>query len=191
MKILIFIEGTILMYLSGKNVSREERVRQSGAEGIQREERKIAYETNSTLPAVKKGSVYDFESYIPIGNAARKIIAWEKQGATICYLTSRRVKSEIDAIQGVLRKYNFPNSFNLYYRQQGEDYKDVAEKVLPDILIEDDCESIGGEAEMTYPHIKDEIKAKIKSIPVKEFGSIDHLPDNIIDLSIIQARSEI
>lgn len=179
MKILIFTEGTILMHSSGKDVSREERVKQSQAEGIQREERKIAYETNSPLPAVKNGSVCDLASYIPIGNAVKKIIFWEKQGAAICYLTSRRIKSEIDTIQSVLRKYNFPNSSDLHYRQQGEDYKDVAQKVLPDVLIEDDCESIGGEPEMTYPHIKPEIKVKIKSLPVKEFGGIDHLPDNI------------
>lgn len=47
--------------------------------------------------------------------------------------------------------------------------------MIPDILIEDDCESIGGEKEMVYPHIKDELKSKIKSIVVKEFEGIDHL----------------
>lgn len=47
------------------------------------------------------------------------------------------------------------------------------------VLIEDDCESIGGGPEMTYPHIRPEIKSQIKSIPVKEFGGIDHLPDEL------------
>ena len=182
MKILVFTEGTILMSLSAKNVSRKVRVEQSRVAGIQREERKIAYKTNFPLPAVKKGSVYDFKSHIPIGNSVEKIISWEKQGATICYLTSRRIKSEIKTIQSILRKYHFPNSANLFYRQQGEDYKDVAEKVLPDILIEDDCESIGGKAEMTYPHIRKNLKPKIKSIVVKEFGGIDHLPDSLEEL---------
>jgi hypothetical protein len=32
---------------------------------------------------------------------------------------------------------------------------------------------------MTYPHLKPELKAKIKSIVVKEFGGIDHPPDDI------------
>ena len=50
-------------------------------------------------------------------------------------------------------------------------------KVMPDILIENDCESIGGKAEITYPYIKSELKTKIKSIPVKEFEGIDLLPD--------------
>jgi len=53
---------------------------------------------------------------------------------------------------------------------------------MPDILIEDDCESIGGQAEMTYLHIKPEFKKLIKSIPVKEFGGINHLPDDIKEL---------
>lgn len=56
---------------------------------------------------------------------------------------------------------------------------DVAERVLPDILIEDDCESIGGEKEMTYPHIKPELKTRIKSIVIKEFCGLDHLPDEV------------
>ena len=50
---------------------------------------------------------------------------------------------------------------------------------MPDILIEDDCKSIGGEIEMTYPHINPQKKGKIKSIVVKEFSGIDNLPDSI------------
>lgn len=182
MKILIFTEGTILMHLSAKDVSREERVKQSKAEGIQGEERKIAYATDSPLPKVKKGSVYDHASYIPIGDAVDKIHTWKIQGADICYLTSRRMKNEIDTIREILKKYNFSDSVNLFYRQQGEEYKNVAERVLPDILIEDDCESIGGEIKMTYPHIRKDLKKKIKSVAVKEFGGIDHLPDSIEEL---------
>ena len=53
---------------------------------------------------------------------------------------------------------------------------------MPDILIEDDCESIGGKVEMTYTHIKPEVKRSIKSIPVKEFGGIDHLSDDLKQL---------
>lgn len=165
------------MHLSAKDVSRKERVKQSQAEGIQREERNIAFDTKAPLPKAKKGSAYDLVSYLPIGNAVEKIHGWKKQGADICYLTSRRIKNEIDVIRWVLKKYHFPDSANLFYRRQGEDYRDVAERVLPEVLIEDDCESIGGESEMTYPQIKPELKEKIKTIPVKEFGGIDHLPD--------------
>ena len=55
-------------------------------------------------------------------------------------------------------------------------------RTLTDILIEDDCESIGGEPEMTYSHIREDLKPKIKSIIVKEFQGIDHLPDSLTAL---------
>lgn len=32
---------------------------------------------------------------------------------------------------------------------------------------------------MTYPHIREDLKPKIKSIVVKEFQGIDHLPENL------------
>ena len=49
-------------------------------------------------------------------------------------------------------------------------------------MIEDDCESIGGEKEMTITFVKSEIKQKIKSIIIKEFNGIDHLPDNVEEI---------
>jgi len=80
-----------------------------------------------------------------------------------------------------LKKYNFPKG-QILYRRNNESYKDVAEKIAPDILIEDDCESISGVKEMTITFVKPEIKQKIKSIIVQEFGGINHLPDNIKNL---------
>ena len=76
-------------------------------------------------------------------------------------------------------KNDFPDFKNLYFRKQGEEYKDIAESLVPDVLIEDDCESIGGEKEMIYPHIKEELKPKIKSIIIKEFEGVDNFPSNI------------
>ena len=108
----------------------------------------------ATKPAKFDFLGQNFAKYEPTGNAVAKLTGWVKQGAQICYLTS----------------------------QNGEAYKDVAERVMPDILIEDDCESIGGEVEMTYPHIREDLKPKIKSIVVKEFQGIDHLPDLLAEL---------
>lgn len=181
MKILIFTEGTIIMHGNAKGVSREGAVEQSKLAGIQQEERTLSYDMKS-LKKAEPGSPYDFTSYIPVGHATEKLMRWKKQGAEIYYLTSRRIKKEVEAIRTVLEKYSFPDANNLYFRHQGEDYKDVAEKLMPDILVEDDCESIGGEIEMTYPHIRPGLKAKIKPIIVKEFGGIDYLPDNISQL---------
>lgn len=154
-KVLVFTEGTILMPSAGKDVSREKRVQQVKD---------------------KEKSIHDFKNYIPVGNAVQKVINWITNGAEIYYLTSRRTLDEITDIQNVLLDNGFPSG-TLLYRQNNEEYKDVAERLVPNVLIEDDCESIGGEVEMTYTNIKPEIKANIKHYPIKEFGGIDHLPD--------------
>lgn len=126
----------------------------------------------------KESSVYKYENYVPIGNAVDKLTKWEDQGADIVYLSSHESKTDIEKDKLVLKKYNFPDG-SIYYRKKGETYADVAEKVMPDILIEDDCESIGGKKDMTYTYIKPDVKKKIKLFEVKEFEGIDHLPDSL------------
>ena len=126
----------------------------------------------------KEASVKEYGSYIPIKNAVSKIKKWVDQGAEIVYLTSRRNLKEVGEIKEVLRRNMFLVG-TLEYRKGLEEYKDVAERVMPDILVEDDCESIGGEKEMTYPHIGESKRQRIRSVVVKEFGGIDELPDNI------------
>ncbi|MBI5135541.1 hypothetical protein HZA86_04910 [Candidatus Uhrbacteria bacterium] len=158
MKILIFTEGTILMPKNGVGHDRSTIVKQV----IEQE-----------------SSVKSYAEYVPIGDAIEKIKKWKEQGEEIVYLTSRRTDKEINDIRGVLQ--NFPTG-TLEFRKDAEEYKDVAERVIPEILIEDDCESIGGEKGMTITFVKPEMKQKIKSIIVKEFGGIDHLPDNVSDL---------
>lgn len=148
------------MHRNATGKTREERVRQS----MEREE-----------------SVLDYESYIPVGNALEKLNNWKRQGAEIIYLSSHESAVDVEKDKSVLKKYNFPDGMVLF-REGGELYKDIAEKVIPDILIEDDCESIGGEKEMTITYVKPEIRQGIKSIVVKEFQGIDHLPDDINSL---------
>ena len=129
-------------------------------------------------------SVHDYASYIPVGNVIEKLKSWKSQGAEILYLSSHESAEDIEKDKLVLEKYNFPKG-QVFYRQNGESYKDIAEKIIPDVLIEDDCESIGGEKEMTITFVKPEIKQKIKSIVVKEFGGIENLPDKLSDLAQI------
>jgi hypothetical protein len=160
MKIMVFLHGTTIMHGNAVGRPREERVKQV----IDGDE-----------------SLYDFAAYVPVENAAAKLKVWEKQGAEMLYLSSHKIIDNIVVDEAVLRRHCFPDG-QVLYRQNGEQYKDVAERVLPDILIEDDCESIGGEKEMAYPNINPEVKAKIKSIVVKEFGGIDHLPDDLNEL---------
>lgn len=156
MKILVFTEGTILMHPTCKGLSREERVRQSKN---------------------RVRSIHDYKNYIPVGNAVKKLNNWKDQETDIYYFTSRTKPEEVADIKYILEKYNFPDNQNLLFRKQGEKYKDVAENLMSDILVEDDCESIGVEPEMTYPHIREDLKKKIKSVVVKEFEGIDHLSD--------------
>lgn len=161
MKILVFLQGTVTVHENAKNLEREEIIKQV----IEGDE-----------------SVKNYRSYIPIGNAAKKLQNWRKQGAEICYLSALTQSKNARGDEIVLKRHGFPDG-KIYHRKSGEEYKDVVERIkpLPDILIEDDCESIGKE-EMTYPSLRPELKAKIKSIVVKEFIGIDHLPDKVSDL---------
>lgn len=164
MKILIFTEGTLIMHLSAKGYSREDIVKQ-----------------------VKNGtdsSIYNWRTYVPIGNSVEKLQKWKRQGAEILYLTSRVKPVEVEDIRSVLRKHGFPEG-QLLFRQKSEEYEDIAEKAMPDVLIEDDCESIGGIEKMIYTHIKGDLKKKIKSVVVKEFEGVDHLPDDLENLRLL------
>jgi hypothetical protein len=160
MRILVFTEGTIIMHRGGIDHTRKEIARQ-----VREKER----------------TIYDWASYVPVGNTVTKLRTWANQGADILYLTSRTKPDEVEIIKGVLKKHGFPVG-QLLFRREGQQYKDVAESVIPDVLVEDDCESIGGADEITITHVKPEIRKRIKSIPTKEFGGVDHLPDAIAAL---------
>ncbi|MDP2926719.1 MAG: hypothetical protein Q8N65_01100 [bacterium] len=171
MKILVFLQGTLIMHKSAVGKTREEIIEQVKAQ---------------------EESVRDFSSYVPIGNAVEKLNKWTEQGAEIFYLSAltEDKKARGDEIIGkeglkfdqeILDRYGFPAG-EIYHRQKGESYAQIAERIVPDVLIEDDCESIGGEKEMTITFVRPEIKQKIKSIVVKEFSGIDYLPDNLKDL---------
>lgn len=157
---MVFLHGTAIMHRGGLGKTPEER-------GKQVEE--------------NEKSVHEYKSYVPIEKANEKVKKWVDQGAEIIYLSSHQNEDDIRKDVKVLAKYNFPDALVLYRRAK-ETYADIAERVMPDVLIEDDCESIGGEAEMTYPHIDPRKKRLIKSIVVKEFSGIDNLPDDINEL---------
>jgi len=163
MKILIFTEGTILMHNSG----------------IVPNKGKVDWKKFSK----RDPSIHDYASYKPVKKAVEKIKKWKDQGAEILYLTSRTKPDEIQAIKNVLKKYDFPKG-KLLFCKKDEEYEKVVEKIIPDVLIEDDCESIGGTDELTITHVKPQIKTKIKSIVIPEFGGIDHLLNDIEKLKL-------
>ena len=160
MRILVFLHGTVLMHASAAGKNRRERVNQ-----------------------VRTGesSVKDFSRYLPIGNAPAKLGSWSKQGAEISYLSPHLTFDRVRMDQEVLKRCGFPRGAVLF-RQGHVTYAQVAESHVPDILIEDDCESIGGSSQMTFPNMADSAKRTLRHIVVKEFGGIDHLPDQLEEL---------
>ena len=173
MKIMVFLHGTLITHKNSAWKTRQEIIQQVNEQ---------------------EESVRDFENYIPVGNAPIKLQTWVSQGAEICYLSAltENKKARGDETVGkeglkadgiVLNRYGFPKG-EIYHRDSEESYKNVVARAtpLPDILIEDDCESNGGEPEMTYPSLSPELKTKIKSIVVSEFSGIDNLPDNLDEL---------
>jgi len=162
MNILVFLHGTTMMHKNAQGLARQEIVKQ-------------VMESDE--------SVNDYALYIPVGNAVKKLLEWKGQGARICYLSSHKNAKDVEKDKFVLKKYAFPDG-QIFYRRNREKYKDVVERIrpLPDVIVEDDCESIGGKVEMVYPNLKPELKNKIKSIVVKEFKGIDHIPDRIPEL---------
>ena len=124
--------------------------------------------------------LYNHKSYTPVGNAVNIINSWQQQGANIIYCTSRKKKQAVD-VANILREYSFLGCC-LVAREPKERYSDIVEALRPDILIEDDCKSIGGAWQMCIHKVKTEIKQQIKSIVVSEFQGIDHLPDDVNSL---------
>lgn len=112
-----------------------------------------------------------------VGSAARKLRVWDEHGATIAYLSSKRKTESLEKVRKALRDGGAPKG-ELFFRRDNEHYGQAAERALPDIIVEDDCKSIGGVAEMTYPKLSPELKARVSSVVVPEWGGIDHLPND-------------
>jgi hypothetical protein len=159
-RLLVFLHGTAIMHPGAVGRTREERVAQ-----------------------VRTGAdprLYDYAAYLPVGGVVAKLQRWWEQGAQIDYLSSHRKPDDVAKDVLVLQKYAFPPG-RVLARRPGESYGDVVGRELPDVLIEDDCESIGA-GEVTYPQVRPDLRPRIKSIVVPEFGGIDHLPDSVVAL---------
>jgi hypothetical protein len=156
LRIAVFLHGTTIMHRGGVGRTRDERVAQ-----------------------VRRGetSVPEFRSYVPIGDAAAKVRRWVAAGAEVVYLSSHRRPEDVAADEAVLRRHGFPSA-PVEYRAPGESYADVASRVSPAVIVEDNCESIGGNREMTYPALPERARERIASVVVREFQGIDHLPDD-------------
>lgn len=103
-------------------------------------------------------TLYSHSSYVPIGNAVELIKSWSKQEANIIYCTSRKKKAA-ENVANILRKYGFVGTF-LVVREPKESYADIVETLQPEILIEDDCKSIGGAWQMCIAKVSPQINRK-------------------------------
>ena len=155
LRILVFQHGTTIMHRTALGHSREERVEQV---------------------KLRDPSIKEYATYVPVGEAVAKLRRWEQQGAEILYLSSHRKPEDVARDAYVLERFGFPAG-EMLFRRDSESSADVARRAMPDVIIEDDCESIGGQVEMTYPHLQPEEQARIVGIVVREFEGIDHLPD--------------
>jgi hypothetical protein len=156
-RVLVFLHGTAIMHASAAGRPRAERVRQSSQRGP---------------------SVTDFASYVPTEAAVAKARAWQRGGADVCYLSSHRSAAAARVDRDVLDRHGFPAG-PVFFREPGESYADVARRAGADVLVEDDCESIGGSVEMTAPGLGDAVRC----IVVPEFGGLAHLPDDLAELA--------
>lgn len=117
--------------------------------------------------------LFSKKGYVPIGNAVKIINDLYNKGNEI-YLCSYVRKNRYKFIKSVADYYKI-NYTEILCRDKKERYSDLVEKVMPDILIEDDCKSIGGEKQCCITNVKENIKRNIKSIIVEEFKGIDNI----------------
>ena len=109
--------------------------------------------------------------YKPIGRAIEIVNGWQKQGYEI-YLCSYVCKRRYKYIKRIIDFYGMKYT-EILCREKGEQYREIVERIKPDILIEDDCKSIGGQKEWCITNVREEFKERIHSIIVPEFKGID------------------
>lgn len=117
--------------------------------------------------------LFSKKGYSPIGNAVNVINDLYEAGNEV-YLISYMKKKRYGYIKSIIDYYNIKYT-ELLCRDKKENYSDLVEKVRPDVLIEDDCKSIGGEKQWCITNVKEDIRDNIKSIIVDEFKGIDNI----------------
>jgi hypothetical protein len=162
---MVFLHGTSIMHASAAGRPRSARVDQV---------------------VNKDPAVLDYVSYVPTEGAIAKVMAWQRRGAEICYLSSHRTAGPASIDKSVLAAHGFPAG-DLYYRAHGETYADVVRRWSADVLVEDDCESIGGRARTAAAAIARSAGQSVPCVIVPEFGGLMHLPDEPAELLREQA----
>jgi hypothetical protein len=158
MKILVLLNGTVVVLNNTDSMPAGINLSWRGAEALD--------------------FLHDLTAYKPAGRAGEKLQAWKNQGADILYLSSRDNFKSVEIDKFLLKLWDFPEG-PVFFRHRGETFQDIVEKIVPEILIENDCFSMGGEKAMISHCLPLNLKQMIKTIVVKENQGIDHLPDNL------------
>ena len=122
--------------------------------------------------------LFSKKGYEPLGKSINIINDLYSRGNEI-YLCSYVRRNRYHFIKSVMDYYNV-NYTEILCRDKGEQYSDLVERICPDILIEDDCASIGGEKEWCITNVKEDIRKNIKSMIVKEFQGIDSIEKELL-----------
>lgn len=160
-RVMVFQHGTAIMHVSAVGQPRAERVRQSRR---------------------RDASVLDFAAYVPAEHAVDKVRAWQRRGADICYLSSHTGAADVALDGAVLAAHGFPAG-PVFFRQPGESYAAVARRAGADVVVEDDCASIGGSQQTTASSVAQSPGRAVGCVVVPEFGGLTHLPDDPHELT--------
>lgn len=117
--------------------------------------------------------LFSKHGYKPIGNTVDIINSLHSKGHDI-FLCSYVRKNRYNFIKSVIDFYGIAYT-EILCRDKGERYSDIVERVCPDVLIEDDCKSVGGEKNCCINGVREDMRANIKSIIVPEFSGIDNI----------------
>jgi hypothetical protein len=166
MKVGVFLHGTAIMHAAAVGMPRSECVAQ-----VRR----------------RDPSVRDFASYVPTPGTAEVLAAWERNGATLVYLSSHRREDDVRTDESVIRRHGFPVG-PVHGRQAGEDYGSLVARLGLDVLVEDDCESIGGAAQTCAAQMNSEARRSARCVVLPEFSGLAGLPANPAEL--LAARQE-
>jgi hypothetical protein len=122
-------------------------------------------------------TVRAFDSYVPTPGTVQKLVAWSERGAALFYLSARRRRRELDDDEMVVRRSGFPPG-PVCGRRGEETYGELVERLELEVVVEDDCESIGGAAQTIAAQLTPSQRVSIRCIVVPEFIGLGMLPDD-------------
>lgn len=162
---MVFLQGTAIMHSAALKVDRRERLRQV---------------------LDRDPSVREWDTYIPAEGVVEKLRCWSAQGAEFVYLSSHRKPENVAVDEVVVKAHGFPAG-RILSRSLRRTYGELIGRERPDVLIEDDCESIGA-AEIAHAQIPAWARDEIRLVVVPEMGGFADLPDSLTELWAVATR---